>query len=103
MIAVASGTLAGCGIKVTMARPAAATAPTSTLVPDSEVPRIEVDAAYGEVRAGTAVLVDVRGDAAWRSRHAAGALSIPLEDIEAAPTKALAGVPAGKRPILYCT
>ncbi len=86
-----------------MARPAATTGPTSTLVPDSEVPRIEVDAAYGEVRAGTAVLVDVRGDPAWRSRHATGALSIPLEDIEAAPNKALAGVPAGKRPILYCT
>jgi rhodanese-related sulfurtransferase len=49
------------------------------------------------------VLVDVRGDPAWRSRHATGALSIPLEDIEAAPNKALAGVPAGKRPILYCT
>ena len=85
-----------------MAQPAPTHVPDS-LVPDSAVPRIDVDMAYDEVRAGKAALIDVRGDAAWHARHAAGALSIPLEDIEAAPTKALAGVRAGRRPILYCT
>ena len=96
-VAAAGGTLAGCGIKVTMARP------TPTLVPDTAVPRIEVDVAYDQVRSGAAVLIDVRGDDAWRGRHATGALSIPIEDIEASPTRALDSVPAGKRPILYCT
>jgi hypothetical protein len=93
----AGGALAGCGVKVHMVRP------EPTLVPDSAVPRIDVDVAYDEVRTGTAMLIDVRGDEAWRARHATGALSIPLEDIEAAPDRALAPVPAGKRPILYCT
>jgi hypothetical protein len=96
-LAAAGGALAGCGIKISMVRP------TPTLVPDSAVPRIDVDVAYDQVRAGKAVLVDVRGDDPWRARHATGALSVPIEDIESAPLKALAVVPAGKQPILYCT
>src|ERR671937_2134492 len=65
--------------------------------------RIAVDAAFTEVRAGRAVLVDVRSRESYRTRRAAGALALPLDEIEGAPAAALAALPAGQRPILYCT
>jgi hypothetical protein len=65
--------------------------------------RIDLDAGYAEVRAGRGVLVDVRSADSFRARRAAGAVSLPLDDIEKAPAAALAALPAGKRPILYCT
>jgi len=67
------------------------------------VPRIDVDAAYQEIQAARAAIFDVRGPASYAARHAAGATLIPLDDIEQSPRSALALLPAGKRPILYCT
>lgn len=68
-----------------------------------EPPRIDVEAAFAEVRAGRAVLVDVRSRESHRVRRAMGAMALPLEEIELAPTTALAALPVGKLPILYCT
>jgi rhodanese-related sulfurtransferase len=67
------------------------------------VPRIDVAAAFQAVNAGQAALIDVRSAEAWRSRHARGAVSLPLGDIEKLPSGALGTLPANKRPILYCT
>jgi hypothetical protein len=93
----AGAVLAGCGVKLSMVKP------TATFIPDDAVPRIDVADAFRAVNAGRAVLIDVRGDESWHSRHASGALSIPVDQIETAPLRAFAPVPAGKEPILYCT
>jgi hypothetical protein len=67
------------------------------------VPRIGVDEAHSEVTAGRAFLVDVRSQQAYRLSRAAGAILLPLEQIEQAPPAAARALPAGQRPILYCT
>jgi hypothetical protein len=69
---------------------------------EDTVPRIDVDAAYAEVQAGRAVLVDVRSQESFQRSRAAGALLLPLPQIEDSPAAAKA-LPAGMRPILYCT
>ncbi|MGI8424321.1 MAG: rhodanese-like domain-containing protein [Chloroflexota bacterium] len=86
--------LSGCGVG--MRQPARSAA-------GREAPRIEVQAAFDAVRAGRAVLIDVRGETSFRQKRAAGALLIPLDDIELAPADAIRRVPAGMQPILYCT
>jgi hypothetical protein len=99
--ALSAGTAlaAGCGVTVRMGGAAA----TPTDVPDDQVPRIDVAAAFQAISAGQAVLIDVRSAEAWRGRHAKGAVSLPLDDIEKLPSGAMKTLPAAKRPILYCT
>jgi hypothetical protein len=89
--------LAGCAIRIRSGSDAA------PLADDDAVPRIDVDAAYQEIQAGRAAIFDVRGPASYAARHAVGARLIPLDDIEQSPRSALALLPAGKRPIFYCT
>lgn len=68
-----------------------------------EALRISVDEAFAAVRAGRAVLVDVRGAESFRQKRAAGAVLLTLEDIERAPRDMLAALPPGRQPIFYCT
>ena len=70
---------------------------------EDKVPRIDVDAARAEVQAGRAILVDVRGQESFQRSRAAGATLLPLSQIEDSPAAAAKALPAGMRPILYCT
>jgi hypothetical protein len=71
--------------------------------PSEDVPRIGVEEAYAEVMAGRALLYDVRGEESYQRSRAAGAIFLPLEQIEPDPAAAARALAAGKRPILYCT
>ena len=72
-------------------------------LPAEDVPRLGVDAAHAEVLAGKAVLVDVRSAEAYQRSRAEGAILLPLEQIESSPQGTAGGLPAGLRPVLYCT
>ena len=89
-----------CGVRVRLAGGGSA---TPTFVPDDQVPRIDPAAAFQAVTVGQALLVDVRSPEAWQGRHAKGAVSLPLDDIERLPGSALGTLPPNQRPILYCT
>ncbi|MBI3974150.1 MAG: rhodanese-like domain-containing protein [Chloroflexi bacterium] len=91
---------AGCAVRIR--RPGAG-GTNGSADPDDAVPRIAVEAAFGQVQAGKAILVDVRGARSYQARRAAGAMLLPLDEIEAAPRAALAKLPAGKQAIFYCT
>ena len=59
-----------------------------TLSPDglplteADVPRVSVEEAYTAIQNGEAVVVDVRNLESYLSSHVAGALSIPLVQVE---------------------
>jgi len=54
----------------------------SVLQSEAEVPRIPVEEALAALQSGAAVIVDVRSTQAYDVSHIAGALSIPLAEIE---------------------
>jgi hypothetical protein len=58
--------------------------PTNLRLPasEAEVPRISLDRALVAFTAGEAVFVDVRSADAYAASHVAGAVSIPLTNIE---------------------
>ena len=89
--------LSACGISLRQPTSSA----TSSV--EREAPRIDVRAAQEAVAAGRALLIDVRGESSFRSKRAAGAILITLEEIERAPAEAARRIPAGKQAILYCT
>ncbi|MDQ3702852.1 MAG: rhodanese-like domain-containing protein [Chloroflexota bacterium] len=93
-LALASG---GCGVH--LRRPES----SGAAVPSEEIARIGAEQAFAEVRAGRAVLVDVRGEESFQRSRAAGAILLPLERIEQSPPAAARVLPASLRPILYCT
>jgi 3-mercaptopyruvate sulfurtransferase SseA len=66
---------------------------------DADVPRISIEDAKKDVDAGLAVIVDSRGDAAYRAEHIAGSLNIPL----GASKERFSELPAGKKIIVYCS
>lgn len=49
---------------------------------EDQVPRISVKEAKAALDSGQAILVDVRSADSYKSAHAAGAISIPLENFE---------------------
>ncbi len=49
---------------------------------EGQVPRISVKDAKAALDSGQAILVDVRSADSYKSAHAAGAISIPLENFE---------------------
>ena len=49
---------------------------------EAEVPRVTVEEAFTAVQNGEAIIVDVRSAESYQASHAAGALSIPLGQIE---------------------
>ena len=77
----------------------------SVAVPGDEpnVRRLSVAEAHRLVESGSAVLVDARGRKLYDNAHAAGAISLPLSEIEAANAAGtLDAVPADRLLILYC-
>lgn len=78
--------------------------PSSTAdlpVTEDDVPRVTVEDAKAAFDAGTAVIVDVRSQASYETSHAAGALSIPLNEFE----DNIGGIdlPEDRWIITYCT
>lgn len=110
--------LAGCGtsaakaeqaVRVTLASPAEGQAPSNTLPPTAATPvaaltakdvqRITLADAKSLLDNGTAVLYDARSVRAYRSKHAAGAISLPEEEVVARFSE----LPVDKVLIFYCT
>lgn len=87
--------LAACG-----PAPTAAPAPGPHFT-DADVSRLSPADAKAAIDSGEAVLVDVRSAGSFELEHAAGALSVPLGDIEEDP----AAIPLDKTKwiITYCT
>lgn len=110
--------LASCGtsaakaeqaVRVTLASPAEGQAPSNTLPPTAAMPvaalaakdvqRITLADAKSLLDNGTAVLYDARSVRAYRSKHAAGAISLPEEEVVARFSE----LPVDKVLIFYCT
>jgi len=110
--------LAGCGasdagtervVRGTLESPAEGQAPSNTLPPTAATPvaaltakdvqRITLADAKSLLDNGTAVLYDSRPVRAYRSKHAAGAISLPEEEVVARFSE----LPADKVLIFYCT
>ena len=74
---------------------------TNLPLTEADVPRVTVEEAKAALDSGEAVIVDVRSAEAYADGHIAGALSIPLTDIEFNPS----GVALDKNQwiITYCT
>jgi hypothetical protein len=68
-------------------------------IPFPDVPRITLADTQNELAKGQAVLIDVRSTSSYDSTHAAGAISIPEEEVDAR----LNELPRDKDLILYCT
>ena len=68
---------------------------------EAEVPRISVEDAKAAFDGGKAIIVDVRSAESYAAGHAAGAISIPLSEIEANPTGL--GLDKEQWIITYCT
>lgn len=60
-------------------------APVNPPLTVAEVPRVSVEDARQALESGAAVMVDVRDSGAFESRHIAGAISVPLGEIERNP------------------
>lgn len=65
---------------------------------EADVPRISAQDAKKEVDAGTAILVDGRGDTVFQAEHLPGAISIPYNADDRFDQ-----LPKGKKIIIYCT
>lgn len=68
-------------------------------IPLSQISRVDVATARNALDAGQAVIVDVRDRVYYDEMHAAGAISIPLSEIEAR----LGELDPDDWIILYCT
>ena len=68
---------------------------------EADVPRISVEDAKAALDSGEAIIVDVRSAESYAAGHAAGAISIPLSEIEANPTGL--GLDKEQWIITYCT
>jgi rhodanese-related sulfurtransferase len=79
--------------------------PTPTAGPNepADVQRISVTEAHALIVGGRGVLVDTRGRYLYDNTHAAGAVSLPLVEIEAAEGRVrVDSVPPDRVLILYC-
>jgi hypothetical protein len=68
-------------------------------VPDPDVPRVSPAEAYDQQQSGSGIIIDVRGTLSFQESHAAGAISLPEEELPAQ----IAQLPKDKTLILYCT
>jgi hypothetical protein len=73
--------------------------PTLSTLPYPEVTRISPAEAHEQQQAGTGVIIDVRGAQFYQASHAAGAVSIPEDDLVAQMEE----LPTDKTLIFYCT
>jgi Rhodanese-like domain len=75
-------------------------APYSKYATDAEVPRISLEDAKKAFDAGTAFIIDARGDMQWDQEHIAGSMSSgkigPIE-------QDYPNIPRGKKIIVYCS
>ena len=55
--------------------------PNSNTLPYPNVPRVSAAEAHNQQQAGTGVIVDVREASSYQESHAAGALSVPEDDL----------------------
>lgn len=68
---------------------------------EADVPRVSVDEAKAAFDKETAIIVDVRSQAAYEAGHVDGALSIPLNEFET--NIASVDLPKDQWIITYCT
>ena len=83
--------VAGLVFIIAACSPAATTeAPTSSQdglpATEAEVPRVSLEETLAALQSGEAIVVDVRGPDAYQASHVAGAISIPLGEIETNPS-----------------
>jgi len=97
--------LAGCGVSdagaervVRVTLPPTAATPVAALTA-KDVQRITLADAKSLLDNGTAVLYDARSVRAYRSKHAAGAISLPEDEVASRASE----LPTDKSPIFYCT
>ena len=69
----------------------------SDAVPYPNIPRVSPAEAHGQQQAGTAVIIDVRDAPFYQEGHAAGALSVPEDELMAH----VDSLPTDKTLILY--
>jgi len=81
------------------AAPKAAPAPPAAAATEATARRIPAAEAREALAKGKAVLVDVRSKQEYDARHAQGALSIPLPEIDARAGE----LPKDKLVVTYCT
>jgi 3-mercaptopyruvate sulfurtransferase SseA len=103
--------LAACSAQPTQIQPTATPAQviesgqgvTPEGLPQSEadVPRVSIEEAKAALDSGLAVIVDVRSPSDFEASHIAGAISVPLEEIERNPTDL--ALDENQWIITYCT
>jgi hypothetical protein len=94
------GTTTTGAIQNTLSVPVVTAQPNPTVsIPFPGIERISVKQTKEQMDKGTAVLIDVRSQAAYDQSHAAGALSFPEETILEQYTQ----LPKDKLLVLYCT
>jgi 3-mercaptopyruvate sulfurtransferase SseA len=98
-------TLAACNSSETRGNKAgsssAASAPATQghVAPSDGVKRVTTVELRDALDKGAALVIDVRGDAAYRQNHIKGSISIPLEQVEAR----LKDLPRDKMIVTYCS
>jgi 3-mercaptopyruvate sulfurtransferase SseA len=69
------------------AQPQAQTPADNANIPYPEIERVTLADSKAALEAGTAVIVDVRSAEAYAASHIAGALSLPINEIDARQTE----------------
>ncbi|HEV2801184.1 MAG TPA: rhodanese-like domain-containing protein [Pyrinomonadaceae bacterium] len=90
-----SGTASSSGNNSTAQK---ATTTTPAAHQEDETRRISLEETQKAVAAGSAVIVDVRDEASYKTNHIKGAVSIPLQQFD----KRMGELPQGKTIITYC-
>jgi 3-mercaptopyruvate sulfurtransferase SseA len=102
-----------CNALLPRAEPTSASAPTQSIEPvftqssenlpqsDADVPRVSPEEARAALESGAAVVVDVRPSDAFEASHIAGAISLPLAEIERNPANL--ALEKDQWIITYCT
>lgn len=78
---------------------AAAASPAHEEHAEDKMPRTKADDAIRLLKAGDAIVIDVRGTEAFKTQHIVGATDFPLDRLEKADFK---GLPRNKAIIAYC-
>ena len=73
--------------------------PDAAKTPADDAPRITIADAKKDYDAGTAVIVDVRAESAYKEEHIKGSLNITIDTMVASVNK----LPKGKKIIAYCS
>ena len=83
LILVAAGILilVGAGIWLAVSQSTAVSPPDAAA--DGDLVRLTAEESHAEIQDGQAVILDVRGAQYYEAHHIAGALSIPLDELEA--------------------